>query len=189
MSAKRLPGQMSLLSAAEFGARHNGDYVELIAGRVQEAHMPGLDHGVVSFQFAYALGAWAKAEKRGRVVINDTHIQTKWNPDTVRGPDVFFLSYQRLAANVRCAGVTPATPELVVEVRSPSNSWTDIFIKVEEYLHVGVLAVVVLDSETDTASVYRSGARQEIFTREQLLVIADVLPGFTVAVKELFSAE
>ncbi len=42
-------------------------------------------------------------------------------------------------------------PELVVEVRSPSERWPKILTKIGEYLTAGVLAVVVLDDDSRTA--------------------------------------
>ncbi len=54
-------------------------------------------------------------------------------------------------------------PELVIEVRSPSDRWGQLFTKVGEYLAAGVLAVVVVDPNTETVSVYRDSG-QQIFT-------------------------
>ena len=77
-------------------------------------------------------------------------------------------------------------PELVIEVRSPSDLWTDALEKVLDYLRIGVRAVVILDPKTESASVFRSGARQETFEKDQILTIEDVLPGFAVPVARFF---
>jgi Uma2 family endonuclease len=84
-------------------------------------------------------------------------------------------------------GVIPVTPELVVEVRSPSDSWSDVVSKMLDYLRAGVSVVVLLDPATRSASVYRDQVRQEIFEADQNLVLPDVLPGFAVSVAALFA--
>ena len=58
--------------------------------------------------------------------------------------------------------------------------------KAIEYLVAGVVAVVLLDPKTESASVFRSDTRQEIFEANQTLVVPDVLPGFEVLVKKFF---
>lgn len=55
-----------------------------------------------------------------------------------------------------------------------------------DYLRIGVLAVIILDSKTESAAVFRSGARQETFEKDQTLILADVLPGFEVPVARFF---
>jgi Uma2 family endonuclease len=80
----------------------------------------------------------------------------------------------------------PISPDLVIEVRSPSEGWNDVFIKVGEYLSADVRAVVVLDMTTLSASVYRKDEFQQIFDNGDTLTIPDVLPGFSVPVRSLF---
>lgn len=77
-------------------------------------------------------------------------------------------------------------PEVVVEVVSPSNLWTGLFTKVDEYLAAGVKVVVILDGDSQTASTYRPNVVQEIFRMADTLTIPDVLPGFSVPVAKLF---
>lgn len=76
-------------------------------------------------------------------------------------------------------------PELVIEVRSPSDRWSQLFTKVGEYLAAGVTAVVAIDPNTETASVYRESG-QQIFTTTDELALPDVLPGFAVPVARFF---
>lgn len=83
--------------------------------------------------------------------------------------------------------VLKVPPQLCVEVRSPSNTWTDIFAKIADYFRAGVTAVLVLDPDTATASVYRADTGQQIFTQDQELTLPDVLPGFSVPVRRFFA--
>jgi Uma2 family endonuclease len=71
-------------------------------------------------------------------------------------------------------------------VRSPTDRWNAIFIKVGEYLTVGVRVVVVLDTATTSASVYRPDELPRIFHNSDALTLPDVLPGLSVVVSQLF---
>ncbi len=117
---------------------------------------------------------------------NDSWIKTGSNPDTVRGADVCFFSYERQSKGELPEGLLPVAPDLVVEVRSPSDRWNLIFTKVGEYLTAGARVVVVLDASTTSASVYRVDELQQIFHNGDTLMLPDVLPGFSVVVSRLF---
>ena len=65
--------------------------------------------------------------------------------DSVRGGDVVFYSYTRLPRGPIPEGYLEVVPELVFEVRSPSDRWAKITAKVGEYLDAGVLVACVLD--------------------------------------------
>lgn len=174
------------LTADEFLARHGAGRAELVKGLVRELPMPGFDHGLICALMSRLLGNFVTDARLGRVVGNDTFFRTNTNPDSVRGMDIGYISFARLPAENRPRGVLEVPPELVVEVRSPSDTWTEIFAQVVEYLQAGVAVVVVIDPETQTASVYRPHALQEIYRNDDRLILADVLPGFAVPVATLF---
>ena len=179
------------MTAEEFGIKHSGDRVEYIDGQVKEVPMAGGKHGKVCNWFAFYLTGHILANDLGHVFINDTFVKvpTKDDPERVYGPDVCYVSYARLAKDAEVPrGVIPVTPELVVEVRSPSDTWGQVFRKVGDYLEVGVTVALVLDPDTRTASVYRNDPvnPQHIFGPTDTLTIPDVLPGFSVPVASLF---
>lgn len=72
-------------------------------------------------------------------------------------------------------------------MRSPTDRWNDVFIKVGEYLTAGVRVVVVLDPATTSASVYRIDELQQIFHNSDQLTLTDLLAGFSVEVNRLFA--
>ncbi len=177
----------TLLTAAEFMARYEHIHAELIEGVVKEYAVPYPRHGKICLTFGAMLWQHVESQELGHVMSNDSWIQTGRNPDTVRGADVCFFSYERLPKGPVPEGLLPVSPDLVVEVRSPTDRWTDVFTKVVEYLKAGVRVVVVLDPDTGTASVYRDDAPQQIFHNGDELTLPDVLPGFSVPVRRLFA--
>jgi Uma2 family endonuclease len=187
MSAAIAPaGTQTLLTADEFARRHGGDHVELIDGVVKELPLPFQEHGMISNWAAFYLSQHAVANDLGRVTINDSFVQTQWNPDRVRGADVCYFSYQRLPKGPMPKGLFPIAPDLVIEVRSPSEGWNDMLKKVSEYLTAGISVVLVIDPPTQSATAYRKDEIQQIFDNGDELTIPDVLPGFAVPVRKFF---
>lgn len=176
------------LTIDEFMARHGGELgVDLVRGQVVRYPLPGAKHGSVCVNAAATVREFSRAHKLGRTMGNDTLIRI--TPDTARGADVCYLSYARLPKEQPLPdGPLELAPDLVAEVRSPSDLWMDVIEKVLDYLRVGVPVVVVFDPKTESASVFRPGDRQDIFERGQTLTLPDVLPGFSVPVAKLFPA-
>jgi Uma2 family endonuclease len=157
--------------------------VELVRGQVVRYPMAGAKHGVINGNAGAIIRDFVRSQKIGRVMTNDTLIRI--TADTARGADVCFLSYAKLSTGVP-DGILEVPPELVVEVKSPSDLWTDLLGKVIDYLRAGVAVVLVIDPKTESASVFRPGERQDVFEKDQTLTIPDVLPGFEVPVARFF---
>jgi Uma2 family endonuclease len=186
VSAVLNPPAVKLLTAAEFAANFSHLRMELVRGVPVETPMPDQRHGKACVKMARYLDEFAEANDLGHVMGNDTFVKVATNPDTIRGGDVLFASYERLPRGPIPPGVLDVIPELVVEVVSPSNLWTGLFTKVDEYLAAGVKVVVILDGDSQTASTYRPNVVQEIFRVTDTLTLPDVLPGFSVPVAKLF---
>ena len=141
-----------------------------------------------AFRAAIHLGGFIMQHDLGSVCTNDTFVLIQADPLKVRGADVVYWSKAKAPGRSTREGMITAPPDLCVEVVSPTNTWSEIFTKVGEYLGIGVPAVLVLDPNTATASVYRGqpGQEQEIFHRDNTLTIPDVLPGFSVLVSRFF---
>jgi Uma2 family endonuclease len=98
-------------------------------------------------------------------------------------PDVAFLAKQKgpLAAK----GYNPAPPDLAVEVLSSPNERDKIRLKIANYLAAGTLTWVV-DPDARIVEVYTPGQRARRIGLDGTLDGGEVLPGFTLAVKDIF---
>ena len=174
------------MTVEEFFKLHgNESDVDLVRGQVVRYPMPGAKHGQVCMQAGMAFGHFIRESKLGRILSNDTLIRI--TADTTRGADVCYVSYAKLPREQTLPdGILEIAPDLVIEVRSPSDLWTDALGKMLDYLRIGVPVVIILDPKTESASVFRSGTRQETFEKNQTLTIPDVLPGFEVPVARFF---
>jgi Uma2 family endonuclease len=162
--------------------------VELVKGRLVRTPMAGGKHGEVCLTAGALIREFVKAARLGRVMCNDTFVRVGTNPDTYRGADVCFVSNVRLPESEPTPDRPLETPpELVIEVRSPTDRTGDVQIKVGEYLNAGVTVVVVLDPRIEAAVVYRQGDDfpQRMHNGDEL-TLPDVLPGFAVPVRRFF---
>jgi Uma2 family endonuclease len=173
----------TLLTAEEYALLpDNGQPTELIRGRLVTMNMPSPRHGYFCNKIGRLLGDFVDAHDLGRVMSNDSGVVTRRDPDTVRGADVAFYSYHRLPKGPLPEGYAPVAPELVFEVRSVTDRWRDVLAKVAEYLNAGVLVVGVLDPQTETLHLYHADQPPQDLTREEELVLQDLLPGFQVPI-------
>lgn len=181
------PKRMTL---EEFSDRHGGDSVEFIDGRVTELPMPHPQHGRTSYRATKLLGDFVDDNDLGHICINDSFVKVPMpaDPTRVRGADVCYFSYARVPKGPMPGGLLDVTPELVIEVRSPSDTWTEVHEKTEEYLANSVLAVIVLDIDSRTASVYRNPVpNQTVLNDTDTLTVPEVLPGWSVPVAKFFA--
>jgi Uma2 family endonuclease len=176
------------MTAEEFGLAYAGRHVEYVNGEVREVPMPGGGrHGKVCGWVAFLL--MQVARDLGHVFTNDTFLKvaTPDDPERVYGPDVFFVSFERLARDAEVPVSTVAVvPNLVFEVRSPSDTWTSVIAKVVDYINAGVPVVVLLDPESKSASVCGNDFWQRVYGPADTLTLPEVLPGFAVEVRKFF---
>ena len=103
---------------------------ELVDGQLVELEMPGLLHGEICVNASSIFRDFVKKNKLGRVCGNDSFIRTRSLPDAFRGPDVLYMSYETYAADLQTPKGTFTPPlELVIEVKSPSESFNSLFEK------------------------------------------------------------
>ena len=178
---------LELMTAEQFGQRPDPGYPEeLVRGRVVAMSVPDRRHGYVCGRADRIFGNFLDEREIGRVMCNDSGVITERNPDTVRGADVAYYSYARLPKGVLPKGYGPEVPELVVEVRSATDPWPDVIEKVSEYLHAGVLVVVVLDPEPQIAHVFSADDAPKALIAEDELILPGVLDDFRVRVGRFF---
>ncbi len=147
-------------------------------------NMPAPRHGYYCGNVMGLLRNFVKENDLGRVMGNDSAVVTQRGPDSVRGADVAFYSYTRLPRGPMPEGYLSEVPELVFEVRSPTDRWKDILVKVGEYLDAGVTVVCVLDPQTETLTVYRPDELQQVLTAEDDLTLPELFAEFRVPVRK-----
>lgn len=177
-----------LLTAKEFALRpdpSDGSREELVRGEVVTMPQPSFRHAEVAAQVGFLLKSFLQGKNLGRVV-SETGVRTEQDPDSVRGPDVSYWSFERLPQD-QVIDVWPmVVADLCVEVRSPSNSIRALRDKATEYINAGVRMVWVIEPDDRSVTVYRKRGRGVTLWDDELIDGEDVLPGFTCPVSRLF---
>ena len=175
------------LTAAEFlKLPDNGHLMELVKGVVIEMPPPIPRHGEICMNSGYLVRRFLDDHPTGRVVSNDSAIITERSPDTVRGADIAYYSYQSVPQGEMPIGYIDVAPDMVIEVRSPSDRWSGIIKKVSEYLEAGITLVCVLDIQTKTAVVHLADQPPRTVAAEGELDLSEVLPGFRMPLRRFF---
>jgi Uma2 family endonuclease len=170
----------------QFLDMHFDGPVELVCGEIVELTRLEKSHGNVCSEVAFAITAWARKSNAGRVTTNDGRIVTEPVPGTVRGTDVAYFAANQLTHGKLPRGPMTLVPVLCVEVLSPSNTWSEMRRKIEEYLAAGVHEVWLVDPKPRTVETFRSDSRSALVRESQTLTSLE-LPGFSTLVADFFA--
>ena len=138
-------------------------------------------------QIGFLLKQYVKSNDIGHVMGNDTGVVTQRDPDTVRGADVAFISYDRAPKGKLPEQYLDESPELVFEVLSPRNREQEVLAKTGELLEADVRYVCIVNPGDEEIGVFtKDSPKGRWLHGEMLLTFEDVLPGFAVPVREVF---
>ena len=120
------------------------------------------------------------------MVGSDSGIRLERDPDTVREPDLAFISAERLPLDTRVRGYSEVVPDLVIEIISPNDRPVAVNDKTEMWLRHGVRMALLVDPDGRTVTVLPHDGPAQTLTDADTLDLADVLPGFTCPVRDIF---
>jgi len=166
-------------------APQSGQSSELINGRLVQITPAGWEHGRIAMRLGAALHQFVDQHGLGICVAAETGFLLSRDPDTVRAPDVAYVSSERFSAVEGKPRYLPVAPNLVVEVVSPSDRNSEVEEKVQHWLDFGVDLVWVVRSKEKNVTAYSHGDAV-VLGDSDLLEAPGILPGFSLAVAELF---
>jgi Uma2 family endonuclease len=158
---------------------------ELVRGEVVETMPPGGRHGIIALVIGSQLRSWALTGPGGYVGGESGFILAR-NPDTVRAPDVFYVRADRLPEGGIPEAFWDMAPDLAIEIVSPSESADEVREKVRDYLAAGTPLVWVVYPRSQEVLVHTPDGAAHTYSGQDILQHADVLPGFTCVVADLF---
>jgi Uma2 family endonuclease len=164
----------------------DGFRYELVKGEIRRMPPAGSEHGSITVNITVPLAQFVKANGLGVVFGAETGFKIASDPDTVRAPDLAFVRRERIPEGGIPQGYWPGAPDLAVEVISPSDTYTEVEEKVDDWLAAGTCMVLVLNPRTRTVTIYTSHTDVVRLTASDTLDGGEVLPGFTCRVAELF---
>ena len=146
----------------------------------------GFESSSSSGQAFGSLLIWNRSKRLGRVAESSAGYSL---PDgSILSPDASWVSPERLAtvSAVQLQKFPPLCPDFIIEIKSPSDRTKTLQAKMEQWLRNGVRLGFLIDTETETAYIYRPGlAVETVQSFDNKLSGEDVLPGFQLDLWEL----
>lgn len=174
-----------LLTIEEFLQLPNHEHLELVRGEVVKIMPPSKDHGFIAGMIVTLLNIWIRQGAHGRAGVESGFLLSR-NPETVRGPDVYFVSEEKIMVDSNSGAFWTLAPDLAVEVVSPSETAEDIRDKVHDFLTAGTPLVWVVYPRTREVVVHTSDNLSRTYANDDQLEFPDMLPGFSCNVSEIF---
>lgn len=163
----------------------DGYVYELWKGKLIRMSPGKIRHGSDAGQLAIKLGAYLDAHPLGRLCIAEPGFRVG-PARSVIAPDLAFISTERLKF-FPPDEYGPVSPDLAVEVISSGNTGIKIRGKVAAYLAGGARLVWVLHPKRRQIRVHRADGTESLLTPKDRLDGEELLPGFSVPVRVLFT--
>ena len=183
MVAERKP-----IKVAEFdkflAAPENRDRLfELVNGEIVEKAATQ-EHGMIALNIGTFFKLYLAEHPIGRASVETRHRAPDDNANDLL-PDVSFT--RDLDKPIVKAGPVPYMPDLAVEIKSPDDTYKGMREKARYYLAKGTRMVWLVFPDKRIVEVYTANDEQ-ILTENDTLTGGDVLPGFSLAVRQIFEA-
>jgi Uma2 family endonuclease len=179
MATPRLTTAAELLEMPD-----DGHWYELVRGELRRMSHPGGVHDVLSMFIACSLHD--AVGSAGLVLGRSGFLQAE-DPDTVRAPDTAFFGQDHLPEEIP-TGWWRVQPDLVAEVVSPNDRFSEVQEKVGEWLDFGVRMVLLVDPTSRTVTVYEGQDAIHTLRVDGVIEGGDVVPGWRMSVRDLFAA-
>jgi Uma2 family endonuclease len=178
------PGTATEGDVLEAERRYNRRF-ELIDGVLVEKGM-GFSESLLAGVLIHTLRNFVIPRNLG--VVSGADGCVRLFPNLIRIPDVAFASWDRFPGRkVPTAPIPSLAPDLVIEVLSASNTGPEMERKRGEYFAAGVRLVWEFDPDTRVVIVYTPDGSVKRLDGSQVVDGGDVLPGFVLAISEVFS--
>ena len=159
---------------------------ELVRGVICEMGGTGARHTIIAGRFVRHLGNFVEPRRLGFAGTADGGVRLERNPDTVRIPDAMFMSSDRMPPDDDLDLYFESIPNIAVEVKSPNDSRRETHDKARMWHSYAVPLVWAAYPETRTIDVHRADGSITTLTDADTLDGGEILPGFSVAVSEIF---
>ena len=181
------PAEEKVWTDAEFMAlNRDGHRYEIVNGELIDMGNSGAKHGYIAIILSATLFNCVSTRKLGAMFDSSTAFKMK--SGNKRSPDVSFMAKERLQGLDDIPdGFLEGAPDLAVEILSPSNTVAEIHDKLVEYFENGARLVWVINPKEKYVLVYRSSQEPDRLLKSvNSLDGEEIVPGFTLAIAELF---
>ena len=178
--SQNLSSQHATMTLEEFLEKDVEGY-EYVKGELIPMAAASMRHGRISVNVLRYLDQTVYDNKLGELYTAETSFKVG---ERVLKPDIAFISSERITGDPDKG--SPISPDLAIEVVSPTDIQSRIVGKALAYLDAGTRCVWVLEPVSQTVTVYKSETDIKTLTRDDTLTGDDVVPGFSCPVELLF---
>ncbi len=177
---KKIWTEKELMSLPDDGKKY-----ELINGEITMVPA-GFEHEIIGARLLIALGKFVFEHNLG--VVCGSSMGYWMKSGNLRSPDVSFISKVRLKGRKRPPkGFFKGSPELAVEILSPTDTVENLHGKIVEYFENNTILAWIINPEEQVAMVYHSPRPDKILAGNDMLQGEGVIQGFSFPVAELFA--
>lgn len=163
----------------------DGKRYELIRGYVHFVPTPSTRHQTVLCNLSGGLGSYLSTRPLGEVLF--APLDVLLGDDTALQPELIFISNAR--AGIIQENWIAGSPDLVVEVLSPSTAAHDRATKLPLYAEAGVPEVWLIDSQAKTVEVLKLQGKKyfvEATHAGDQVLASNLFPGWQLRLDDLF---
>ena len=162
-------------------------HYELVRGDLLMMSPASPTQGRYASRLVRHLGAYVDDHDLGEVYTAEPGFELQTEPEIiVRAPDVAFVRKERIPNAFQQAGFWQLSPDLVVEIISPSESAGSVQDKVNDYLQAGTRMIWLVYPNTQTVVEHGPSGSIRQFGPADALQGGDVIPGYHLPLSYLF---
>jgi Uma2 family endonuclease len=147
---------------------------------------PGLAHGLIALALGARIWNWIAAGGGGFAGVESGFVLER-DPDTVRGPDLYYVKRECAEALQQVRSFADFAPDLAVEIVSPGDAGEAIVDKVDQYLSAGTAQVWVVYPAHRSVHVHVPDGTTRRLSETDTLTGGDLLPGFAALASDLMA--
>ena len=155
-----------------------GVVYELDEGELLMEPSPVLRHNMIRQRIATALRQYVESHNLGIVV---EEMDFRLGPETIRNPDVAFVTTDHLKRIDLDRSPVEGAPALAVEVISPSNRAESMAKKIRQYLQAGCASVWIVYPAKRMAEIHSRQGIRKVHEPEMVVRDDSLLPGFSLS--------
>ncbi len=160
---------------------------ELVRGELLAMSPASPVQGRYASRLNVALGGYVEEHELGEAYVSEPGFKLELGPEqTVRSPDLAFVSEERIPSPDEESGFWALAPDLAVEIISPSETAQMVQDKVQDYLLAGVRLIWLVYPKSKTVVEYKSATEIRHLGINDNFEGHDVIPGFRYSLKRLF---
>jgi Uma2 family endonuclease len=178
--------EKTLLTPDDLLALPDQKRYELVDGELVERHV-SVESSWIGCKISRLIGNHVDDHRIGWVFGADNGCQCfKDLPNTVRKPDVTFVSAGRMTWDDFSEGWLQIVPDLAVEVISPNDLADELEVKIQLFHKAGVPLIWVVSPSSRTVRVIRHDGSFAFLGEGDELSGEDIIPGFVCPVSSIF---